>query len=154
MKITKEELANIIKEEVEEALIEQEKVPKERPDLPKNWRELDVDDPKRVAFRKWYTTHGPGSKRKKPAPAAKPAENERSGRNYPVPERFGEADRIDDDILENLGNQVAKRLEKIYAGKLKFKFGPKIYIKKVNAGGGAQAYAVDISIILSASKKQ
>jgi len=152
MKITKEELVEIIKEEVEKALSEQEKVPKERPPLPKNWRELAADDPVRIAYQKWYTTHGPGAKRERPAPAAKPAENERSGRYYPVPEG-NESVRIDDDILENLGNQVAKRLEKIYAGKLKFKFGPKIYIQKVNAGGDAQAYVVDISTILSASKK-
>ena len=44
---------------------EQEQVPKEKPPLPKNWRSLPTDNPQRVAFRKWYTTHGPGAKKKK-----------------------------------------------------------------------------------------
>jgi hypothetical protein len=89
MKITKEELANIIKEEVEKALSEQEDLsaylaglgipldkngnPTKRPPLPKNWRSLPPSDVKRQAFRMWYTEYGPGSKRKKAAAKAKPA---------------------------------------------------------------------------------
>jgi hypothetical protein len=63
VKITKEELTNIIKEEIEKALEEQEEVPKERPPLPKNWRELPFTDSRRVAYQKWYMVPDPSAKK-------------------------------------------------------------------------------------------
>lgn len=94
MKITKEELTNIIKEEVEKSLEErmshqeytdwadkngiklrkvQDKdgnlllVPVSKPKLPKNWRTLSVTDPNRYWFRMWYKHN------KKPDVAIAPA---------------------------------------------------------------------------------
>jgi hypothetical protein len=88
MKITKEELANIIKEEVEKTLEEKMSmedyatwaskndmelktvldkednmilVPASKPRLPKGWRDLSYSDPSRYWYRMWYK-HG-----KKPA---------------------------------------------------------------------------------------
>jgi hypothetical protein len=93
MKLTKKELLDIVKEEITKSVTEadkdgdgvpappkwadkddndpkvgdslEEQVPKERPPLRKNWRELPVDHPERVAYRAWYNTHGPGSKKDK-----------------------------------------------------------------------------------------
>jgi hypothetical protein len=108
MKITKEQLTNIIKEEVEKALEErmshqeytdwadkngiklrkvQDKddnlllVPVSKPKLPKNWRTLSVTDPNRYWFRMWYKHN------KKPdaaiAPAKAQATNKSKGRKIP-----------------------------------------------------------------------
>ena len=92
MKVTKEELAEIIKEEVQNKLnevlddvfkaldageeegdrikLDAKGIPLEKPPLPKNWRKLPFTDLRRRQYSLWYTTYGPGSKRKKTA--AKP----------------------------------------------------------------------------------
>ena len=39
--------------------------PTKKPPLPKNWRKMPIKSVERRAFRMWYTTYGPGSKKKR-----------------------------------------------------------------------------------------
>ena len=67
----------------------------------------------------------------------------------PVPEDDLQQDRIDDKALDALGDQVAERLKEIYAGKLKFKFGPRIYMEKLDS----ENYSATVRVLFTPRKK-